>query len=338
MPKPRSERTLAARELINSYSSQSKLPSDKSLGKHLFDQRPDLFEDAEQGRDAIRSAQNKHHHTKPTRDKRKVKSKDSYIGLVPACNIDDNDYAPFKIQGPAGIVIANDPHIGAHDEVAMASMLNWMTAMKREITHVVWSDFWDAFVFSRYFIDPMRHQSRDYETDIGWKIWELADKAAGGCEQVLNEGNHDIRLEKLLQRQAPYLAGHIEDIRDAVYRYREHGIKYLDSKRRLFLGKLLCIHGHEYRFSTRTNPAYGLQQKVKMSAICGHFHRASEHSSTNGIGEMVTTWSTGCLCRLNQPYIQIGAHDWVHGFAFVKVEADGSFHVDNFRIDKGRIY
>lgn len=68
---------------------------------------------------------------------------------------------------------------------------------------------------------------------------------------------------------------------------------------------------------------------------CGHFHRISEHSETTLSRKQIGTWSTGCLSELSPRYMP--NNKWQHGAAYIEVEKDGTFHVDNFRIIDGKI-
>lgn len=335
MGRPKSAKRLKAAEIVKDHYRKG--IAKRSLARRLFNANPGLYVDEEEARVYVRvetGAMGKKSHLSLVQKK----------GEVPGCEWDIPDsfintanFQNYQLDGPAGIVIANDPHVGAHDKRALASMFEWMKANKASITHVVWSDFWDLYSLSSYFVDPNK-PGYGKELSIGWKMWELADAAAGGCWQGIKEGNHDDRLERYIQKNAPQLNMLVPDIRDSIFKYTENGIHYIAGRRKIQAGKLLILHGHELKFSARVNPAYGLYNKTKASAICGHFHRASEHSATDVYGNLTTCWSTGCLCSLNQPYISEGEHDWVHGFAFVKLEADGSFHVDNFRIKDGKIY
>ena len=76
--------------------------------------------------------------------------------------------------------------------------------------------------------------------------------------------------------------------------------------------------------------------KTKQSTICSHVHKISEHTETNLEGEMITTWTTGCLCELSPDYSPF-ANNYAHGFSHLKVNTDGTYSVKNFRIYKGKL-
>jgi hypothetical protein len=69
--------------------------------------------------------------------------------------------------------------------------------------------------------------------------------------------------------------------------------------------------------------------------MCGHFHRTSEHHERNIRGRAEASWSVGCACDLSPRYAPLT--NWNHGFAFVTLETDGSFHVESKRVLDGKV-
>jgi hypothetical protein len=124
----------------------------------------------------------------------------------------------------------------------------------------------------------------------------------------------------------------------SIFSLDEQGIELVDGKRPTRLGKLNVIHGHEYRFqiSNPVNPARGFFLRAKSHVLGGHFHQTSSHSEKSIENKVVTTFSTGCLSNLHPEYRPL--NNWNSGFAFVQVEANGAFHVDNLRIIDGEVY
>ena len=112
----------------------------------------------------------------------------------------------------------------------------------------------------------------------------------------------------------------------------------MGDKRPIRLGKLNVIHGHEYRFSISNpvNPARGFFLRTKTHVLGSHFHQPSHHSETNLEGCMISAWSTGCLCNVHPEYSPI--NNWGQGFAFVVVDKEGAFRVENLRIVGGKVW
>jgi hypothetical protein len=114
-------------------------------------------------------------------------------------------------------------------------------------------------------------------------------------------------------------------------------MQVIGEKRIIKANKLNIIHGHEYpSVFSPVNIARGLYMKGKVSAMQGHNHQVSEHTETDMNGEIVTTWSLGCLCELNPAYMPLNR--WGHGMAIVDLSDNKKdFEVRNYRIYKGKV-
>ncbi len=150
------------------------------------------------------------------------------------------------------------------------------------------------------------------------------------------EGNHEERLVRYLIRKGFALRG-LEGINLKTFvKMPDFGINWIENKRVIRLGNLNVLHGHEYQgISTPVNPARGLYLKARSVAICGHFHRTSEHFDRPVTGKLEAAWSVGCMCNLNPKYRPL--NNWNHGFAFVIVSQDGSFEVLNKKVFDGKV-
>jgi hypothetical protein len=123
----------------------------------------------------------------------------------------------------------------------------------------------------------------------------------------------------------------------ALLRLKDFGVEHVTERRVIHLGRLNVIHGHEYPggASSPVNPARGLALKAKAVALCGHHHMTSEHHGATITGKPQGTWSIGCLCQLNPPYMPL--NNWNQGFALVDVDGTGEFSVRNHRIFNGAV-
>jgi len=171
----------------------------------------------------------------------------------------------------------------------------------------------------------------DKEVEIFIDFLDFLDCEFPAAKKVYKPGNHEFRLPRYYQAKAPELIGLPLQAVDNILGLEHRGIEFLDYHQKVMAGKLPILHGHEMRISSPVNPARGLALKAKTWAMCAHFHRTSEHPSTNLQGTLLTTWSIGCLCDLSPDYSPY-SNDWNWGFALVNVEKNGNFEVINKRI------
>ena len=83
------------------------------------------------------------------------------------------------------------------------------------------------------------------------------------------------------------------------------------------------------------NPARWLSLRTGDNSMVGHFHRSSTHFDRTVRGDTRGWWSIGCLCCLDPEWLRFT--QWQNGFAIVNMNPDGSFEVENFIIEKGKI-
>ena len=157
--------------------------------------------------------------------------------------------------------------------------------------------------------------------------------------KVAFSGNCD-RIEKYLLRKAPELYGLPGmDLPGLIAMVNGpesiRGIEWVKDHRVIRTGHLNHVHGHEFRGGGGVNPARWLFLKTGTNTIMGHVHRISEHSEPNLRGQQISCWSTGCLSELKPQYMR--HNKWNHGFAYVDVDSDGMFNVENRRIIDGKV-
>ena len=144
--------------------------------------------------------------------------------------------------------------------------------------------------------------------------------------------------ERFLFEKAHELLGVDEFNFSNIIKARANGIEMIGGKRPIKLNDLMAIHGHEYigGISAPVNPARGLFLKSKVSCIQGHNHQTSEHTEPTLKGDMITTWSLGCLSELHPSYMPLNR--WNHGFGIVDLDSNGSgFEFRNKRIFNGKV-
>jgi len=154
---------------------------------------------------------------------------------------------------------------------------------------------------------------------------------------VWKEGNHEERLYAYLAANAAALFGLDVLQWPTLLDLKPLRIEHVSDKKRIDLGKLVIVHGHEFfkGFAPPVNAARGLYLKAKTSALCGHHHQTTNSIERDVKEREIATWSVGCCCQLSPDYARFS--NWNNGFAFVELGADGSYAVDNIRFRNGRV-
>lgn len=243
----------------------------------------------------------------------------------------------FEIdQSPGWWGAISDVHIPFQDNGVIK--LFAAEAKRRKVVGILLNgDILDFYKVSAHLRDPSA-ESLKSEIDKGRKFFAWLREQFPNTRIVYKEGNHEERLKHYIYRQAPELWGLDDVTLQALVKLDTYGIEYIGDRRMIRLGKLPVVHGHEFQrgFAPPVNAARGLFLKAQMSAICVHHHQTSSHSSQRLDGKTIKTWSLGCACNLKPDYSPF--NNWNHGFAFVNVNPDRTYHVDNLTIIGGRFF
>lgn len=315
---------------------------DLTLARMLHKDEPVLFPTVERARSAVRYARAK---------------KESGCGRKtpdPVPTIAPNTRAAFAYRAPAShaepltdvvihgaqrILRLSDIHYPFHDERALSAAIEY--GMKHDPTVVLLDgDVIDCHDLSDYDRDPRHRYTEDELRTIGAELDQFR-RAFPKARILWKSGNHEDRLKRYLMRRAPDLYGLPGmDVPGLVAMTCGAGaldrVEWIERKRVIRCGHLAFLHGHEFGgCGGGVNPARWLFLRAGENAICGHFHRTSEHSEPSLSREQRGAWSTGCLCDMSPDYMP--HNKWNHGFAWIEVEQAGTFRVKNIRIIDGKI-
>ncbi len=243
------------------------------------------------------------------------------------------DATPYHINREGRWLILSDIHLPQHDEAAILAAVN--EAKRRGVVGVLFNgDLLDCHELSVHDKDPGALRYVD-ELRIGREFFAWMRSQFPKAEFVYKLGNHEERLGKYIIQRAPALEG-IEGVDlPSCLDAKNYGLQIIRDKRLIRMGKLNVLHGHEYKGGGGVNPARWLFLRARSVAMCGHFHRTSEHHAKDISDHYQAAWSTGCLCDLKPLYAP--HNEWNHGFAFSELSKDGSFTVDNIRVIDGKI-
>jgi predicted phosphodiesterase len=241
-------------------------------------------------------------------------------------------YEPYILKAKK-LAVLSDIHVPYHSMSALECALDKIAEEKPDAI-LLNGDTVDFYGLSRFMKDP-RKRSVAHELQALNEFLDVLQQF--GAKIIYKLGNHDERYQLFLQHKAPELLGIQAFEFSELLKAGERKMDVVGEKRIIKANKLNIIHGHEYpSVFSPVNIARGLYMKGKVSAMQGHNHQVSEHTETDMNGEIVTTWSLGCLCELNPAYMPLNR--WSQGFAMVDLSDNGKdFEVRNYRIYKGKI-
>jgi predicted phosphodiesterase len=247
---------------------------------------------------------------------------------------DESYYSPYilpKVNN--NILLLADIHIPYHSISALTCAIKYGKNVTVN-TILLNGDIMDCYSISKFLKDP-RKRSIKYELESTRQFLDVLAKEFPTAKIFWKDGNHERRYENYLKIKAPELLD-IEEFRlDILLGFGARGIEKIDDDKIVMAGKLPILHGHEFsrHSGSGVKPARSALLKAKHCVIVSHLHTTSEDCKNKINGELLTAWSTGCLCELNPEYARI--NEWNHGFAHIKIDKNGDFNVNNKRIYKG---
>lgn len=298
------------------------------LARILYNENKLLFRDLEDARYCLRSLEGKANAFINGITKVPDRPKNPY-------NLPKSDeaiYEPYNIKSKK-LLILSDIHIPYHSIEALSCAFDYAKKEKPDAI-LLNGDTLDFFGLSRFSKDP---KARSFAEELrAFKEFMDVIKRTFDAKIYFKIGNHEERYFHFLWMKAHEIAGVEEFELENIIKARAEGIEIIKDKRIVKAGDLNVIHGHEFGGSvfSPVNIARGLFLRGKVSALQGHNHQTSSHTESNMNGEIMTTWSVGCLCELHPAYLPI--NKWNHGFAMVNIDG-ANFEVENKRIYKGKI-
>lgn len=236
-----------------------------------------------------------------------------------------------------------DLHFPHEDKEAIEIALNYVEDEIGSPEYlIIGGDAVDCESISKFGSDPFDtlpiHEELEYARDAIRNIVARVDANSN----YFIAGNHEMRLQKYLQTRAPEIA-RLKGLTIAdQLGLAEMGVEWVDNIERkssgkgyFKIGKLFIGHGHEFNLCPLVSPARRYFMKTFSNCIQGHIHRADEHFERDLSGDVLGSWTVGCLCNLTPTYRPINS--WTQGFAVIKWYEDGTFSVDLKKIIGGRV-
>jgi UDP-2,3-diacylglucosamine pyrophosphatase LpxH len=323
--------TREKRELIDRTIAENPKAANRTLGRLLYAKAPLLFESVDRARNAVRHRRGVFGGKSP-RLKRFAWEKGvagGPVALPPSLAQPESIYA----LSPGIIAILCDIHVPFHDEAALNAALDRLDEIKPD-TILLGGDAMDFFAVSRWDKDP---NSRDFRGELKAmdQFFAHMRKRFQKAKLVWKLGNHEERWRNYLWNKAPEICNLPFVTLEHITNCEKHRVTIVGDRRKVKIGKLTFVHGHELPTGSPVNPARGLYMRTSESYACGHLHRSSEHTEPTANHRFVSCWSIGTLSGLTPEYAPINRYN--HGMAEVELRGGGAFSFRNVRIHQGRI-
>lgn len=257
--------------------------------------------------------------------------------FLPMLPVEDNiDQKPYFLNDVHKIGIISDIHIPNHRNRELNLALQKFDELEVD-TIIINGDLLDNTPYTKFLTPPDKKDARRY-LNMAEQFLKGLRNEFQDCRIIWAEGNHDFWYKQYLMRKAPELYGDPYYHLEHRLNLQDIGIEYVPQERYMMAGKLAICHGHYLvrGVFTPVSAARTVMMKAKVPCIIGHVHKTSEFTQTDLHGDIVTTWSTGCLCTLTPDYQPMGG-DANYGFASATIYDNGHFHVENYRIHNGKI-
>jgi predicted phosphodiesterase len=323
-------------KVAETYCNRFKKTPSRSLSRKVFEENKLLFSSAEDARTLIMMYRRPH--KKNGMKKRDINGtgvENNPFNISKSVSVDTKPLILKKADNNIGII--SDLHIPNH-RVEPLTLAYKYFIKKKVNTIIINGDFLDNTPFTKHDCrQPSAKETKEW-FDIAELELERLRNLFPDARILWLEGNHDNWYKRWLMKHAPMLFD------DEHFHLRErlhlddYNIEFIDQEQYVMAGKLAICHGHHIikGIFAPVNAARGAYLKAKRSVLIGHVHVESSHTESDLHGDIVTTWSTGCLCTLTPSY-QPMAGKACHGFAHVEINRAGNYRVNNFRIHKNQI-
>lgn len=305
-----------------------------TLAKKAYSMHPELWRDVEGARDMLRYYRG----AKGTGSRKETIAQREFskdlFNPFKLPQSDEAEYHTFVLSDACSKILwLSDIHVPYHSIEAITTALQIGLEEKVDTVFIA-GDFMDFYAISSYEKDP-RKRSFAQEIELGKEMLERIREVFCDQEIFYMLGNHEERFEKYMRVKAPELLDCDSFSIEELLELQRFGIHIIKNKQTCVAGDLTLMHGHEFgRGSGGVFPARSLLNKTHKAAICGHWHRPSDFAVNDVQGNVIRSYSTGCLCELHPEYMPL--NDWQHGCAVITVE-DGEAKVQNLRIKDGRV-
>lgn len=234
-----------------------------------------------------------------------------------------------------------DTHAPYNDENAVDLALKVTTAFKPDVL-VILGDFCDMYSVSSHDKDPRRKMTLGEELAYCRALLKQVKKAAPqSCRRVFLAGNHEWRLERYINKNAPELVDLISD--EGLLGLKTDNWEYVPYKKSLKLGEIRVVHDIGKSGPTAHMDAVKVYGK---NVVMGHTHAAGIHYSGTLGGDQHVGMTCGWLGSYEDAdymHIDKAMRSWMHGVGIGYQLDDGTVHlsfvpfVNNTAVVEGKV-
>lgn len=312
--------------------------SKSGLARLIYKDYPDLFNDAEDVRDKIRTYTGAHG------DKSRSEVKEGYTfksdiehgqkaNKIPESLAEEKK--DFILPTGKKYLVLSDIHFPFHTEEA----LNEALIQGKDCDAVYLNgDTLDFYFNGRFMVDPRMIKKFDLRTEIEY-CRDFLEYLSENFEKVyFKVGNHCERWQKYIWKNAERLSDLPDFDLENILQLGKNNVGYVESQQAAMLGDTVILHGHEkFGMFTPLNVGQSFAKwwqqvsgKLEVKGINGH-HHISQDTILPNLDKTNAEWHTsGCLCTLTPSYrLQ---NRWNHGFMILDSNEDGKTQINNIKL------
>ena len=208
-------------------------------------------------------------------------------------------------------VVLSDTHFPFQDNTAIKKALVSIIIYKPDLI-ILNGDIVDFYALSKYSKKPsMCNLKNEIDTT---KEFFKALRTKFKKRIIFKPGNHENRLCNYILNHAAMFEGLTSLSLSSLLDLNKYGVEYAEDVIRV--GDLNVIHGHESGNICSAYPAKSLYLVAKTNCLAGHCHRQSSFVTRTICGDIIRTYTTGCLSILTPDYSK--HNDWTHGIALIE--------------------
>jgi len=208
------------------------------------------------------------------------------------------------------VVFISDVHSPYEDQKALSILYNFIKWFKPKTVFIM-GDLLDCYAISRFTKDPKGKLNFKKEIDSAKSILKTIKEVSRDAKIYYLRGNHELRMQKYLWNRAEELSmlpeleiSHLLGLPELEIEYIERG--------------MMMYHGVMIKHGTIVRQYAGYSAKAEFekngcSGVSGHTHRGAIYMHSNSGGDY--KWmECGCLCSLEQEYMEGQTPNWQQGF------------------------